>query len=106
MPHRSPDFLLAAAQYHQRGAEHLQSDAEYHQGGAECRQDDAEFRLHDAPRHIRRSVRPMTKTTAGAKLRADLDQALAHASEEAGRALEFDEAERHVIDQAVEAGGI
>jgi hypothetical protein len=41
--------------------------------------------------------------TAGAKLRADLDTALTHASEEAGRALEFDEAERHVIDQAVES---
>jgi hypothetical protein len=44
--------------------------------------------------------------TAGAKLRADLDTALAHASEEAGRALEFDEAERHVIDQVVEAANI
>jgi hypothetical protein len=37
---------------------------------------------------------PMTKTTAGAKLRADLDAALARAAEEVGHALEFDEAER------------
>jgi hypothetical protein len=48
----------------------------------------------------------MTKTTAGSKLRPDLDQALIHASEEAGRALEFDEAERHVIDQALETADI
>lgn len=33
-------------------------------------------------------------TCAGARLRADLDAALAHASQEAGRTLEFDEAER------------
>ena len=54
---------------------------------------------------IRRSLRPMTKTTltAGAKLRAELDAALARAAEEVGHALEFDEAERHVIDQAAEA---
>jgi hypothetical protein len=43
----------------------------------------------------------MTKTvSAGQKLRADLDVALANAAEELGRPLEFDEAERHVIDQA------
>lgn len=42
-----------------------------------------------------------TKTpTAGAKLRAALDAALARASEQLGRHLEFDEAERHVIEQA------
>ena len=41
--------------------------------------------------------------SAGAKLRADLDAALARAGEELGHALEFDEAERHVIDQAVQA---
>jgi hypothetical protein len=41
--------------------------------------------------------------TVGARLAADLDAALAHASEEVGRQLEFDEAERHVIDQAVAA---
>lgn len=56
---------------------------------------------------MRNQPYPHTLTTkavsAGARLRADLDAALAHASEEAGRALEFDEAERHVIDQAVEA---
>ena len=39
--------------------------------------------------------------TAGQKLRADLDAALRHASQELGRDLEFDEAECHVIDQAV-----
>jgi hypothetical protein len=45
-----------------------------------------------------------TKTpSAGTRLRADLDAALAHASEQAERALEFDEAERHVIDQAAAA---
>jgi hypothetical protein len=45
-----------------------------------------------------------TKTpTAGQRLRADLDAALAHAGEELGRQLEFDEAERHVIAQAVAA---
>lgn len=45
-----------------------------------------------------------TKTpSAGARLRADLVAALAHASHELGRALEFDEAERHTIDQAVAA---
>jgi hypothetical protein len=48
----------------------------------------------------------MTTPTAGDRLRADLNAALAHASEEAGRALEFDEAERHCIDQAVEAADI
>jgi hypothetical protein len=42
-------------------------------------------------------------TSAGQRLRAGLDAALAHAAEEAGRSLEFDEAERHVIDQAVAA---
>ena len=41
--------------------------------------------------------------TAGQKLRADLDAALRHASAELGRELEFDEAERHVIDQATAA---
>ena len=41
--------------------------------------------------------------SAGARLRADLDAALAHAGEGLGRAMEFDEAERHVIDQAAEA---
>jgi hypothetical protein len=42
-----------------------------------------------------------TKTpTAGDRLRADLDEALRLASDEAGRALEFDEAERHLVDQA------
>ena len=44
-----------------------------------------------------------TTLTAGAKLRAELDAALARAAEEVGHALEFDEAERHVIDQAAEA---
>jgi hypothetical protein len=45
-----------------------------------------------------------TKTTsAGARLRAELNTALAHAAKELGRELEFDEAERHVIDQAVAA---
>jgi len=41
--------------------------------------------------------------TAGQKLRVDLDAALRNASAELGRELEFDEAERHVIDQAVAA---
>jgi hypothetical protein len=42
-------------------------------------------------------------TTAGDRLRADLDCALARAGEELGRVLEFDEAEAHVIAQAAEA---
>lgn len=41
--------------------------------------------------------------TAGDRLRSDLDAALAHAAQEAGKTLEFDEAERHVIAQAVAA---
>jgi hypothetical protein len=41
-----------------------------------------------------------TTPTAGARLRPDLDAALRLASQEVGRDLEFDEAERHVIDQA------
>jgi hypothetical protein len=42
-----------------------------------------------------------TKTpTAGDRLRADLDEALRLASDEAGRALEFDQAGRHLVDQA------
>ncbi|MFG1931317.1 hypothetical protein ACGFK1_11750 [Mycobacterium sp. NPDC048908] len=41
--------------------------------------------------------------SAGARLRADLDAALAHAGEELGRSLEFDEAERHVITRAAAA---
>jgi hypothetical protein len=41
--------------------------------------------------------------TAGQKLRADLDAPLRHASAEPGRELEFDEAERHVIDHATAA---
>ena len=41
--------------------------------------------------------------TAGDRLRADLDSAPTHASQELGRTLEFDEVERHVIDQAVAA---
>ncbi len=44
-----------------------------------------------------------TKKSAGARLCADLDQALQLASQEVGRELEFDEAERHVIAQAVAA---
>ncbi|MDW5610005.1 MULTISPECIES: hypothetical protein [Mycolicibacterium] len=45
-----------------------------------------------------------TKTpSAGARLRADLDTALAHASQQLGRELEFDERERLVVDQAVKA---
>jgi hypothetical protein len=42
-----------------------------------------------------------TKTpTAGQRLAAHLDAALARAGEELGHALEFEEAERHVIEQA------
>jgi hypothetical protein len=41
--------------------------------------------------------------SAGERLRADLDAALAHAGKEFGRELEFDEAERHVIEQAADA---
>lgn len=45
------------------------------------------------------------KTTPGAgdRLRADLVAALARAGEEAGRALEFDEAEAHTVEQACAA---
>jgi branched-subunit amino acid aminotransferase/4-amino-4-deoxychorismate lyase len=46
----------------------------------------------------------MTKTlSAGARLRDDLATALARVSQELGRDLEFDEAERHVIEQAANA---
>jgi hypothetical protein len=46
-----------------------------------------------------------TKTpSAGRKLRADLDAALDHARKDLDRPnLEFDEAERHIIDQAAAA---
>lgn len=43
------------------------------------------------------------RTSAGHKLRADLDAALAHASKELGRDLEFDEQERLIIEQAAKA---
>ncbi len=43
-----------------------------------------------------------TKTiTAGQRLRADLDQALEHASRSLGRRLEWCEVEAHTIEQAV-----
>jgi hypothetical protein len=44
-----------------------------------------------------------TKKSAGARLRTNLGEALQAASQEAGRELEFDEAERHLVDQAAAA---
>ena len=44
-----------------------------------------------------------TKATAGRRLHDDLNTALQHAGQELGRDLEFDESERHIIDQAVAA---
>jgi hypothetical protein len=44
-----------------------------------------------------------TTLSAGDRLRADLDAALARTGEELGRVLEFDEAEAHIVAQAAEA---
>lgn len=45
----------------------------------------------------------MTPMTAGQHLRAQYDQALARASREAGRTLEWTESEQVALDQAVES---
>ena len=48
-----------------------------------------------------RDMTTMTSATAGQRLRADLDTALADASRALGRRLEWTEIESHTIDSAV-----